>query len=52
MHNEMAGSYEVRIQGGGMNHSLFRVLERDAGDLGGSSIDVIDAPEELAQRAQ
>ena len=42
MHDEMAGLYEVRIQGGGMNHRLFCVLERDAVDLGGSSIVVID----------
>jgi len=42
MHDEMAGFYEVRIQGGGMNHRLFCVLERDAVDLGGSSIVVID----------
>ena len=42
MHDEMAGFYEVRIQGGGMNHRLFCVLERDAADLGGSSIVVID----------
>lgn len=42
MHDEMAGFYEVRIQGGGMNHRLFCVLERHATDLGGSSIVVID----------
>jgi hypothetical protein len=42
MHDDMAGFYEVRIQGGGMNHRLFCVLERDAADLGGSSIVVID----------
>jgi hypothetical protein len=42
MHDEMAGFYEVRIQGGGMNHRLFCILERDAADLGGSSIVVID----------
>lgn len=42
MHDEMAGFYEVRIQGGGMNHRLFCVLERDAADLGGSSIVVVD----------
>lgn len=39
---EMSGLYEVRLQGGGMNHRLFCVLERDAQDLGGSSIVVID----------
>lgn len=38
MHGDMAGLYEVRVQGGGLNHRLFCVLERDAGDLGGSSI--------------
>lgn len=42
MHGEMSGIYEVRVQGGGMNHRLFCVLERDAEDLGGSSIVVID----------
>jgi len=39
---DMAGYYEVRVQGGGMNHRLFCVLERDAEDLGGSSIVCID----------
>ncbi len=38
MHAEMAGFYEFRVQGGGKNHRLFCVLERDAEDLGGSSI--------------
>jgi hypothetical protein len=38
MHDEMAGYFEVRVQGGGKNHRLFCVLERDAEDLGGSSI--------------
>jgi hypothetical protein len=38
MHDDMAGFYEVRVQGTGKNHRLFCVLERDAGDLGGSSI--------------
>ena len=38
----MAGFFEVRVQGGGMNHRLFCVLERDAEDLGGSSIVCID----------
>jgi hypothetical protein len=38
MHHEMAGYFEVRVQGGGKNHRLFCVLERDAEDLGGSSI--------------
>ena len=42
MHGDMSGLYEVRVQGGGMNHRLFCILERDAVDLGGSSIVVID----------
>lgn len=42
MHADMAGFFEVRVQGGGMNHRLFCVLERDADDLGGSSIVCID----------
>lgn len=42
MHGEMAGYFEVRVQGGGMNHRLFCVLERHADDLGGSSIVCID----------
>lgn len=42
MHDDMAGYFEVRVQGGGMNHRLFCVLERDAEDLGGSSIVCID----------
>ena len=28
MHDDMAGYFEVRVQGGGMNHRLFCVLER------------------------
>jgi hypothetical protein len=42
MHDEMSGFYEVRVQGAGMNHRLFCVLQRDADDLGGSSIVAID----------
>ena len=38
MHSEMAGFYEVRVQGDGRNHRLFCLLIRDAADLGGSSI--------------
>ncbi len=38
MHGEMAGFYEVRVQGGGKNHRLLCLLVRDAEDLGGSSI--------------
>jgi hypothetical protein len=42
MHDDMAGFYEIRVQGGGKNHRLFCLLERDAEDLGGSSIVAID----------
>lgn len=42
MHDEMAGYFEVRVQGGGLNHRLLCVLERCADDLGGSSIVCID----------
>lgn len=43
MHDEMAGLYEVRVKGADRrNHRLFCVLERDADDLGGSAIVVID----------
>lgn len=43
MHNEMAGFYEVRVKGPDRkNHRLFCVLERDADDLGGSSVVAID----------
>ena len=38
MHKDMSGFFEVRVQGGGKNHRLFCVLERDALDLGGPSI--------------
>lgn len=38
MHGAMAGFYEVRVQHGGVNHRVFCVLEREAIDLGGSSI--------------
>ena len=38
MHGDMAGFYEVRVQGGGMNHRLLCLLVRDADDLGGPSI--------------
>ncbi len=33
MHDDMAGFYEIRVQGAGKNHRLFCVLERDAEDL-------------------
>jgi hypothetical protein len=43
MHDDLAGFYEVRVKGADRkNHRLFCVLERDADDLGGSSIVVID----------
>jgi hypothetical protein len=42
MHEGMAGFYEVRVQGGGANHRLFCLLNRDAENLGGSSIICID----------
>lgn len=38
MHGDMAGIYEVRVKGGGRNHRLFCLLERNADDLGGPSI--------------
>ncbi len=39
MHDDMAGFYEVRVRGADrLNHRLFCILERDADDLGGSSI--------------
>jgi Txe/YoeB family toxin of Txe-Axe toxin-antitoxin module len=38
MHGELAGIYEVRVQGAGMNHRLFCLLQRIADDLGGPSI--------------
>lgn len=38
MHGAMAGFYEVRVQHHEMNYRLFCILEREAADLGGSSI--------------
>jgi hypothetical protein len=38
MHGSMAGIYEIRVRCAGANHRLFCTLERDAVDLGGSSI--------------
>jgi hypothetical protein len=38
MHDDMRGFYEVRVQGGGANHRLFCLLERNADDLGGPSL--------------
>ncbi|MEW5813744.1 MAG: hypothetical protein AB1925_30345 [Actinomycetota bacterium] len=43
MHGDMAGFYEVRVRGADRrNHRLFCILQREADDLGGSSIVVID----------
>lgn len=43
MRDDMAGFYEARVKGGDRkNYRLFCVLERDARDLGGSSIVAID----------
>ncbi len=43
MRAEMSGFYEVRVRGADRrNHRLFCILERDAPDLGGSSIICID----------
>lgn len=42
MDGDMAGYFEIRVQGGGMNHRLFCVLERGADDLGGPCIVCID----------
>lgn len=38
MHDKMAGLYEIRVQGGGQNHRLICILDRNASDLGGPSI--------------
>jgi|SRR5690606_6292930 len=37
MHGDMAGLYEIRVQGGGKNHRLFCLLDRGE-DLGRPSI--------------
>jgi hypothetical protein len=42
MHDYMAGFYEVRVQGGGANHRLFCLLDRNADDLGGPSLICLD----------
>ena len=43
MHDQMAGFYEIRVRGADRrNHRLFCILEREAQDLGGPSIVVID----------
>lgn len=41
MHGNMAGMYEIRLQGGGRNYRLFCVLDRGE-ELGGPSIVCID----------
>lgn len=35
---KLVARYEVRVQGGGANHRLFCLLQRNADDLGGPSI--------------
>ena len=54
MHGDIAGMYEIRVQGGGKNHRLLCVLDRNATDLGGSSIVCLDGlskpPREAADR--
>lgn len=55
MHDDMAGFYEVRVQFNQTNYRLFCVLERDASDLGGSSIVCIDGltkPRRTAAKAR
>ena len=55
MHGDMAGFYEVRVQGGGQNHRLFCLLVRDGHDLGGPSIVCIDGlskPRRAAAKAR
>ncbi len=44
MHDDMAGFYEVRFQGGGANHRLFCLLDRNADDLGGPSLICLGGP--------
>ena len=52
MHDDMSGFYEVRVRGADRrNHRLFCILERDAADLGGSSIVVIDGLSKPARQA-
>lgn len=38
MHGDMAGFYEIRVQGDARNHRMFCILDRNADDLGGPSI--------------
>lgn len=51
MHEDMAGFYEVRVQGGGANHRLFCLLDRNADDLGGPSIICLDGLSKPARSA-
>lgn len=52
MRDDMAGFYEVRVRGADRrNHRLFCMLERDAVDLGGSSIVVIDGLSKAVRQA-
>ena len=51
MHGDMAGFFEIRVQGGRMNHRLFCILERDANDLGGPSIICIDGLSKMRRTA-
>jgi Txe/YoeB family toxin of Txe-Axe toxin-antitoxin module len=51
MHEDMAGFYEVRVQGGSANHRLICLLERNADDLGGPSIICLDGLSKPARSA-
>lgn len=51
MHEEMAGFYEVRVQGRGANHRLFCLLDRTADDLGGPSLICLDGLSEPPRSA-
>ena len=42
MHGDMSGLFEARVGHASMNHRLFCVLDRNANDLGGPSIVVLD----------
>jgi Txe/YoeB family toxin of Txe-Axe toxin-antitoxin module len=51
MHGELAGIYEIRVQGAGMNHRLFCLLQRNSDDLGGPSIVAIGGLTKPKRRA-
>jgi hypothetical protein len=51
MHGSMSGIFEIRVQGAGQNHRLFCLLERNAVDLGGASIVVLDGLSKPKRRA-